>query len=321
MEYGKIDGIDKPVSRLIQGTVMLSTERQAAGNELMDAVFALGVNAFDTAHVYGGGDTERAFGRWVNDRGLREKVVLLDKGAHHNADRQRVTPWDIGADILGSLARLQFEYIDLYLLHRDDPGRPVGPIVEALNEHKSAGRIRAFGVSNWTVERIEEANEYAEKHALTGLAASSPQFSLAEQVAEPWANCVTITGDRQPRRQWYIDTQMPLMPWSSLGWGFFFGDYKPQDLADEQKRASVPALRCYGSEANFRRRERAERLAAEKGASIAQIVLAWVLRQPMNVFPLVGPVTVEQAEDCAGAVEVNLSPEERAWLNLERDER
>ncbi|CAN5875957.1 hypothetical protein BH24DEI2_BH24DEI2_18400 [soil metagenome] len=178
MNYGSVAGIDKPVSRLVQGTVMVSEDAER-GFDLLDEIYALGCTAFDTAHVYGEGDNERTVGRWLRDRGLREKIVLIGKGAHHNADRARVTPFDITADLHDSLARFKTEYIDLYLLHRDDPGVPVGPIIDTLNEHLAAGRIRAFGGSNWTHTRVAEANAYAERNALTPFAASSPNFSLA----------------------------------------------------------------------------------------------------------------------------------------------
>jgi aryl-alcohol dehydrogenase-like predicted oxidoreductase len=145
MQYGQVPGIDKPISRLVQGTVPVNSDDLDKGFALLDEVYALGCNAFDTAHVYGNGDSERTLGRWIRERGRREQVVIITKGAHPNADRQRVTPFDITSDLHDSLARLQVETIDLYLLHRDDPTAPVGPIVEVLNEHKTAGRIHAFG--------------------------------------------------------------------------------------------------------------------------------------------------------------------------------
>src|SRR5690606_6316038 len=117
---------------------------------------------------------------------LRDKVVIVGKGAHLNRDRRRVTPWDITSDLYDSLARFQTDCIDLYLLHRDDPDFPVGPIVEVLNEHLRAGRIGAFGASNWTVERIQAANAYAAEHGLEPFVASSPNLSLADQIKEPW---------------------------------------------------------------------------------------------------------------------------------------
>ena len=107
MEYGMIPGIDKPISRLVQGTVMVGTDKLDYSFELLDAIYELGCTCFDTAHGYGGGDVERAVGQWIRERDLRDKVVILGKGAHHNRDRKRVTPFDITSDLYDSLARLQ----------------------------------------------------------------------------------------------------------------------------------------------------------------------------------------------------------------------
>ena len=85
-------------------------------------MFAQGCTTFDTAHGYGEGACERAFGRWLEKRGLRDQVVILGKGAHHNQDRKRVTPFDIEADLHDSLARLRVDSIDLYVLHPRRPG-------------------------------------------------------------------------------------------------------------------------------------------------------------------------------------------------------
>ena len=145
MEYGTVVGIDKPISRLVHGAMVLTGEDDAKEFALLDAVIEMGGNTFDTAHVYGGGSSERTIGRWMASRGNRDQVVILGKGAHHSQDRKRVTPFDITADIHDSLERFKVEDIDLYLLHRDDPSLPVGPIVEVLNEHKEAGHIHAFG--------------------------------------------------------------------------------------------------------------------------------------------------------------------------------
>ena len=107
MQYGNIPGLDKPVSRLVQGTIMVTTDRLEEGFAVLDAAREVGINTFDTAHVYHAGRNERAFGLWVEARGLREKVVILAKGAHHNQDRKRVTPFDISADLHDSLTRLR----------------------------------------------------------------------------------------------------------------------------------------------------------------------------------------------------------------------
>lgn len=319
MQYGQISGVTKPVSRIIQGGVMLHSEDEAAGFALMDAVFALGCNTIDTAHVYGDGDCERVLGRWIASRGVRDKVVILDKGAHHNADRKRVTPYDITADVFDSLARLQTDYIDLYLLHRDDPSVPVGPIVEVLNEHRAAGRIHAFGGSNWTVDRIVAANAYAREHGLVPFVASSPHFSLAEQIEAPWDDCVTITGAaNEAQREWYRREYFPLLCWSSLAGGWFSGRLTREN-ADEH--ADTLYMRCYGREDNWRRLERARELGRERGLSAAQIALAYVFHQGFDAFPLVAAYTLEEFAASAAALDVTLTDQEAAWLNLREEAR
>jgi aryl-alcohol dehydrogenase-like predicted oxidoreductase len=317
MRYGTIPGIDKPVSRLAQGTVMVRSNDLDYSFALLDAVFEGGCNLFDTAHGYGGGDNERTVGRWVNQRGLRDKVVMIGKGAHHNQDRRRVTPFDITSDLHDSLARFRFDYIDLYILHRDDPSVPVGPIVEILNEHVRGGLIHAFGGSNWTHERIRQANEYAEAHGLIGFAASSPHFSLARQVQEPWPECVSISGaGNEPARAWYARTRLPLIPWSSLAAGFFSGRVRRDNvdaLADGPMRLCVS---CYASDDNFERLDRAAALARRKGLTVAQVAVSYVMSQPMNLFPLFGCRTREEFEENAQAMDVRLTGEEIAWLEL-----
>ncbi len=320
MEYGHVQGVDKPVSRLVQGTMMLSSRELEQSFALLDAVYALGCNTFDTAHVYGGGDCERTMGQWVNERKLREKVVIIGKGAHHNQDRKRVTPFDITSDIYDSLARFKFGYIDLYLLHRDDPTVPVGPIVEALNEHKRTGRIRAFGGSNWTHERIREANEYATAHGLIPFAASSPNFSLAEQVKEPWADCVTISGPQNAAaRDWYARQRIPLFTWSSLAGGFFSGRFERDNLAGFDSYMDKLVVDCYCYPQNFERLDRVKKLAIEMNLSIPQVALAYVLNQPSNIFALVGCRTREEFVTNANALDTKLTPQQLAWMDLKED--
>jgi len=142
MKYGNVKGVDKPVSRLVLGTMIINLNEQEKSLRLMDDVFELGCTTLDTAHVYG---SEKAIGEWMKERKNRDKVVVLTKGAHHT-DRKRVNPEDITADLNESLSRLKTDYIDIYLLHRDDPDYLVGPIVEIFNEHHKAGKVCAFGV-------------------------------------------------------------------------------------------------------------------------------------------------------------------------------
>jgi aryl-alcohol dehydrogenase-like predicted oxidoreductase len=314
VKYGKVPGIDKDVSRLAQGTVMISTDKLDYSFELLDGIFALGCTTFDTAHQYAGGDKDRTLGLWLKDRGLREKVVILGKGAHHNDARRRVTPFDIASDLHDSLAWMKVDYIDLYVLHRDDPNVPVGPIVEALNEHLRAGRIRAFGGSNWSVARIKEANEYAREHGLTPFSVSSPNLSLAEMVKEPWENCISIAGPQgEADREWYRSQGMAVFAWSSLAGGFFSGRLTRENVAAHSANLY---WQSYGSEANLQRLERARELAQQKGLTVPQVALAYVMNLPMNIFALVGCETSEEFAKNAVALDVSLSDEEMKWLDL-----
>lgn len=322
MQYGSVPGIDKPISRLVHGTVMLTESKLQEGFALLDAALAAGVTTFDTAHGYGNGDCERTLGAWINDRGVRDQVVILGKGAHHNRDRQRVTPFDITADLHDSLARQKVDFIDLYVLHRDDPSQPVGPIVEVLNEHHNAGLIGAFGGSNWSPARIQEANEYAEKHGLKPFVVSSPNFSLAVQLKEPWANCLTISGPAyEADRAWYAARNMPLFTWSSLAGGFFSGRFNRNNLDTFDTYGDKLVVECYCTEENFQRLDRVQELANEKGMSVAQIATAYVTSVPLNTFALTAGRTPEEIQQNALAVETRLTPQEIAWLELKSDSR
>ena len=304
MKFGSIAGVNKPVSRLIMGTGTLRKMPLAA--VLFDDFFERGGNAFDTAYVYGNGTADRLLGQWIKSRGLREEVVVIGKGAH----TPHCYPEAVTTQLLESLENLQTDYIDLYLLHRDNPEVPVGEFVEVLNEHLRAGRIRAFGGSNWTVERLSAANEYARKKGLTGFAAVSNQLSLARMLEPPWPGC--LSAFEASFRRWLAETGMPLLAWSSQARGFFVeGRADPNDRSDEE------LVRCWYCEDNFRRLERARELARKKGVLPMNIALAYVLNQPFPTFALIGPQTIEEIRTSFLALEVELTPEEVRWLNLE----
>ncbi len=308
MKYGTIAGVERPVSRLIMGSVMFSTRDIPYTCGMLDHFVALGGNAVDTAHVYGRGDCERAVGAWLAQRGNRAEVVIVGKGAHHDQSGPRVTPAHITADLLESLERLGTDYIDLYLLHRDDPSRPVGEIVECLNEHHAAGRIRAFGGSNWTTARLDAANAYAQAHGLVPFSASSPNFSLAVMNEPPWAGCLSASVEG---RDWYVARQFPLLAWSSQAQGFFSGRFAPHDRSNDEM------VRVWYNDANFQRLERAGELARRRGVATTAIALAYVLCQPFPTFPLIGPQTTEEMDSSAAALGIELTPDELRWLNLE----
>jgi aryl-alcohol dehydrogenase-like predicted oxidoreductase len=311
MRYAYFPPLSRKLSRLVLGSMVFSREALDLTFELLDAWRAMGGNVVDTAHVYAGGESERALGLWLEARGCRAEMVILSKGAHHNADRRRVTPEDITCDLRDSLARLKVQTIDLYLLHRDDPAVPVGPIVEVLNEHLRAGRIGGFGGSNWTPARLEAANAYAACRGLQGFVASSPNLALAPPSEPVWDGCVSASDAAS--RAWYARTGMPLFSWSSQARGFFTGRFSPEDPSDEMM------VRVYYTPENWERLRRATELAAARGFSATQVALAWVLHQPFPTYALVGPQSVAELQSCAAALEIPLTPEEVRWLNLESE--
>jgi aryl-alcohol dehydrogenase-like predicted oxidoreductase len=306
MIYGNMAGLDKPVSRVVLGSMVFDSNRLPFSFSLLDYFFEKGGNCIDTAWVYGGGTCERAVGEWLTRRNIREQIVLIGKGACTTA----CTPELITKELSESLGRLQTDYLDIYFMHRDNPHIPVGDFVECLNEHWRAGRIRAFGGSNWTPERLAEANAYAASNGLVGFAASSPNFSLAHWNEPPWSDCLAATD--LPTRQWYERSELALFAWSSQASGFFSGRFNRHNSDFDPN-----VTRVWFNEANFQRLERAQRLAEEKGVTTTQIALAYVLCQPINIYALIGPRTIEETRTSLMALDVTLSSEELRYLNLE----
>lgn len=322
MKYGQISGIDKPVARIVQGTTILDPTDIAASFALLDGVFEQGGTTFDTAQSYLNGDAERLLGNWMNERGNRDEIVVITKGCHHSEDRQRVTSFDLTGDLHDSLARLKTDRIDLYLLHRDDRTIPVEEIIGTLNAHIDAGKIAAIGASNWSVERIQMANQYAREQGMQPFQVSSPNYSLAVQREEPWPNTVSIGGpDAIEVRAWYQTTRMPVIAWSSLAHGFLSGRF--QNGADNEPVSDSDqlALRTYGSVENYERLRRAQLLAEEKGVSIAQIALAFILGQPLDVYAVVASQTPDEFAANSIALDISLSRTELDWLDLLAYER
>ncbi len=320
MNYGTIPGVDKQVSRLVMGSMVFGTEPEKFENTcaILDGFVAAGGNTIDTARVYAKGTSEKAVGQWIKDRGNRDQIVVIGKGAHHDSQtfERRVTPACIHEDVTTSLKEMQLDFIDVYILHKDDPDAAVGPIVEALNEEVRDGRIKVFGGSSWTHQRIQAANDYAREHGLQGFGVSSPNLALAVPNEPMWVGCVSIAGDSEAQA-WYARTKMPIFAWSSQARGFFSGRYAP-DKTEGQTTDEQNVIRTYYSDANWERYRRAEELAKKKGVTRQQVVLAWVLHQPLDVYALFGPATVSELNDSLGALNVSLTPDEVAWLNLER---
>lgn len=332
MKYGTLPGLDKPVSRLVFGTAippLFAAAAPGAGRAekrtayaLLDRVYAAGVNTFDCAAHYG----EEVMGAWMEDRGLRDQCVIITKCAHPNRWRDRVTDYDILSDAHDSLAKLRTDKIDLYMLHRDNKTVPVGIITEVMNRLYREGKIAVYGGSNWTHERIAEANVYAEEHGLEPMRISSPNFGLAEQVADPWRGdakfgdgCVTISGpENAEARAWYRTSGVSVFAYSSLARGFFSGAFRSSEAEKAKEHMDAPGITGYFCERNVERLRRCEILAEEKGVTVAQLAMAWIFSQPFPVYAVCSPGSEKHLNDNIAAMSIPLTPDEAAWLNLEQ---
>lgn len=316
MRYFKLPGIELPVSvvGLGAGTRIFTNGEYDRCAELLDIFLAAGGNCVDTANVYGFGTSEEILGRWLEERGARQQVVLISKGCHPDFDKEdvygkpwvsRVTPEAIRADLAESLERLQTDYIDLYLLHRDDESVPVGPIVEAFNEEQTRGRVRAFGGSNWSIPRIIAANDYAEQHHLNGFCISSPQFSLMRPTKMFFPGTVFASDSD---REWHTAHKFPMLAWAALGEGSL------SRKASAPAPTGAPTNDIYDSRENAQRVQRASELAARYGVTPTQIGLAYVLHQAFPILALVGPTTKPHLVEVLGGLEVVLDPKDIAFL-------
>ena len=307
MAYGSIPGVDKQISRLVMGCD--NQMNLAHASAMFDAFFEMGGTTFDTAFIYGGGYIEKLVGQWVRNRGVREDVVMITKGAH----TPYCDPESLTRQLEESLERQGTDYADLYMMHRDNTDIPVGEFVDVMDEHLRAGRIRAYGGSNWTPERVDEANAYAKANGRTGFTILSNHFGLAEALDVPWAGCVHATDPDS--KAWLEERGIALLPWSSQARGFFTGRAHPEDRSDAE------LVRCYYSEENFERLARAEELGAERGVPATAIALAFVLHQQFPTFALFGPRSIGEMRSSTLGLGVELSAQEMAWLDLRSPSR
>ena len=296
MTYGTVGGVDRPVSRIVLGTSGMRSYDQAAG--LLDHYLAHGGNCLDTAPVYGNGTCEQVLGAWLRRHASRRPPILVGKGAHPPNCR----PEAVATDLAASLDRLGVERIHLYLLHRDDPDIPVAEWVDALQSEVDAGRIGAYGGSNWRRGRIDAANAYATRAGADGFVALSNHHSLAQMVEPLYPGCLAVDDDDIA---WARQQGIALLPWSSQARGFF---------SDTDRAQLDPNMhRCWHSPANIARRRRAEALARTLGVPAINIALAYVLADP-NTLPLIGPRDRTEAAVALRALDVELDDHTRRWL-------
>ena len=305
-----LEGLSKPISKLVLGTDhQIDAPTMAA---MADAFFEGGGTCFDTAFIYSDGRSEALLGEWMAARHIRDQVVVLSKGAHP----PDCSPDAVSRQLTQSLERLQTDYLDLYCLHRDDPNVPVSEWIDVLNQEVNAGRLKLFGGSNWTAERIEEANHYAAAHGLQGFSLLSNNFSLARMVDPVWPGCLSSSTD--DFREWHSARHFPLFPWSAQARGFFL-NWEEAGLAATRHGADptdAEMHRVWGAPDNLERRKRAHQLASELGVKPIQIALAYVLNQDFPCCALIGPRTPMQLHDSLAAAHIQLTPDQVNWLDL-----
>lgn len=286
-------------------------------SDILEYVFQCGIHVFDTAEIYG--QSEKVLGKWLKGK-RREDIVVLTKGCHPH-ERDRVTPEDLRHDVLQSLERLQTDYIDLYALHRDDLRVEVGPLMEVLNEFCAKGIIREIGMSNWSHQRIAEANEYARARGWKQISFASPNYGILDVVEDPWggsAGALSISGEENAdARKWYLENGISVFAYSGLGRGFLSGKLKSTDSGETAANILDKfAMKAFYSEANLQRLARIEQKAKEYGCTVPEMALAWLLNQKLEVYPIVSSTRPENIKRNMGAVNIKLSPEEVNWMSM-----
>lgn len=305
---------DLVVSALCLGTNRLGTALdQAAGDALLDAFHAMGGNFVDTARLYGDwvpdappGASERAIGAWLRARGHRDMIVATKGGGRdlrNPSPSSRCTPELIERDLMESREHLGLATIDLYWLHADNPGLPVTELVDALIGFQHAGLIRHFGASNWTPQRIGEAQTYAQSRGHGGFAAVQPFWGLAS----PNRDAAKAQGYQLHYEEGFgsVHAQgLPMVPYAGQSRGWF----TKAAQGDEAMPANLHAM--YDNAINRARLQHVCSIAAAHGATINEIVLAYLLRQPLQTVPIIGAGSPEQLEESAKAAAIHLSAAE-----------
>lgn len=308
-----IDAIEKPISQLSLGTAWFDKRFEPEINRLLDAYVELGGTILDTGRFYNGGKSEPIVARWLQKSGCRDRLVITNKACHHYVDENnvhhtehsRVRPQYITEDLHYSLENMRLDYFDIYLLHRDDETQPVEELIDRLEKHRKEGLIKVYGVSNWSLSRIEKAREYAEKKGYQGMRVNSPSYSLATIVNPRFEGCVYAD---DAYIEWHRDKNITLIAWASLAVGFFADAYKrdgsaPQDIVN-----------TYFCEENFAKLARVKELAQKKEVEPIHIALAYVLNQTIPMICAIGPRKESELRALVQATKLELSNDELDWL-------
>ena len=265
----------------------------------LERAVELGVSFWDTADAYGSGHNEELIGRFLAERGWRERIVLATKFGFLREGGKAVgisgKPDYVRQACDASLERLGFDEIDLYYQHRVDPAVPIEETVGAMAELVRAGKVKTLGLSEVSAETLRRA------HAVHPISAVQTEYSL-------WS--------RDPEREGGIldacrELGVGFVPYSPLGRGFLTGQIKKlEDLGEDDFRLTTPRFERENFERNLALVAEVERLAQAKGCSPGQLALAWLLAQGESVVPIPGTKRRVYLEDNAGAADVALTAAE-----------
>ncbi len=216
------------IHRIVFGTAALSKADHPL--DMLDAAYEKGIRRFDLARTYGMGESERLFGKWLQTRNIdRKDIDVITKGGigmdrYGDADRPLLCEESLKEEVDISLNSLNLDHVDMYMFHRDDSRIEAGKFVEWINKIVSTGKIKRWGVSNWSFDRFRAAHEYAIQNNLVPPTANSPQFSLAAPACDIWPTTKSISQPHHEKEiEWYSDNGVELLCWE----GMFFKSYLP----------------------------------------------------------------------------------------------
>jgi aryl-alcohol dehydrogenase-like predicted oxidoreductase len=262
----------------------------------------IGINFFDTADVYGDGESEITLGQSFRNLGIARKDVVIATKA---AGRVGTGRNDIGASrghimdaVEASLKRLQTDYIDLYQIHADDFLTPVEETLGALNDLVSQGKVRYIGVSNWQAWKIADALGISERKNLARFETLQAYYSLASRDLER---------ELAPMME---AKKMGLLVWSPLAGGLLSGRYDRHNQKAEDSRRSAADFPVVDKERAWNIIDTLRPIAEAHGTNPASVALAWLLTRTVVTSVLVGAKRLEQLEANLAAADLELTDEE-----------
>jgi len=266
---------------------------------VLDAYVAAGGNFIDTADIYTTGESEKTIGRWMKQRGNRDKVIIATKvGMQMAPDKQGLSRRYIFEAVEASLTRLQTDVIDLYQSHRDDPETPLEETMQTFNELVKQGKVRYIGASNYTAERLAAAQQVSQQHGYVRYESLQPLYNLVDR--EEFESEL---------QQLSVEQEVGVIPYFSLARGFLSGKYRPNQQLPESRRAEG-VQKLYMNERGFAILAAVDQVAEKHKATPAQVSLAWLMAQPGVTAPISSGTSPEQVNELMQAIELNLPGED-----------